>query len=425
MEKGKKKELVYKSVDELKLNPKNPRKNDGAVDAVAKSIEKYGFKNPLIIDSKGVVYCGNTRLKAAKKLGLKEVPCIVADDLTPKEIREYALLDNKTGELAEWDYDLLEQELQELDLSDFDLEWGVDSELDNAEPQDDDYDIDEALEEVEPKAKLGDIYKLGEHRLMCGDSTSESDVRELMNGALADMVFTDPPYNVAYNKNKNGRIENDNMANPQYEHFMTDVFATMDTALKRGGAFYIFHASMRERYVERALNNNNFEVREKLIWNKNTFTLSRQDYQWKHEPCLYGWKDGAPHYFLDDRTQSTVIEDKPQDFAKMHKDELVKLLNDIYSDKVSTTVIDEKRPTTNDLHPTMKPIPLCARLIKNSSKIGESVLDLFGGSGSTLMACEQIGRKCYIMELDPKYCDVIIDRWEKFTGKKAEKLKGE
>lgn len=420
-----KKQLIWKKIGEVKLNPKNPRKNDGAVDAVAKSIEKYGFKNPLIVDANGVVYCGNTRLKAAKKLGLKEVPCIVADDLTPEQIREYALLDNKTGELAEWDYDLLEQELKELDLSDFDLEWGTG--LDDIEPEasEDDYDVDEALNSIETKTKLGDIYQLGDHRLMCGDSTSEHDVGELMNGELADMVFTDPPYNVDYAKNKNGTIENDNMTRTEYENFMTDVFACMDNALKRGGAFYIFHAYWHERYVERALNNNNFEVREQLIWNKNTFTLSRQDYQWKHEPCLYGWKGGAPHYFVDDRTQSTVIEDKQKDFAKMKKDELVKLLEDIYSDKVSTTIINEKKPAVNDLHPTMKPIRLCARLIRNSSKIGERVLDLFGGSGSTLIACEQLGRKCYMLELDPHYCDVIIDRWEKLTGKKAKKIKGE
>lgn len=422
MKENEKKQLVYKHLNELKLNEKNPRKNDMAVDAVAKSIEQYGFKNPLIIDKDGVVYCGNTRLKAAKKLGLDEVPCIVADDLTKKQIREYALLDNKTNELAEWDMTLLADELAELDLDSFGLDWGVGEEIDQ-EPQEDDYNVDDALEKVEAKAKLGEVYQLGEHRLMCGDSTNMGDVLALMNGQDADMVFTDPPYNIDYDKNKNGKIANDNMDDTSFEHFMTDTFATMNEVLKQGGAFYIFHSPLHVKEVERALNNNNFEVREQLIWNKNTFTLCRQDYQWKHEPCLYGWKDGAAHYFIDDRTQSTVIEDKKQDFAKMKKDELVRLLENIYSDKVSTTIIDEKKPSVNDLHPTMKPITLCARLVKNSSRIGENVLDLFGGSGSTLMACEQIGRKCYTMELDPHYCDVIIDRWEQFTGKKAKKIK--
>ena len=189
---------------------------------------------------------------------------------------------------------------------------------------------------------------------------------------------------------------------------------------KWGGCFYIWLAAKEWIAFEEALNKNNLQVRQELIWNKNTFTLGRQDYQWKHEPCMYGWKEGAAHYFIDDRSQSTVFEDeKTMDFKSMKKPELIELLEQIYSDKVSTTIINENKPTINDLHPTMKPLKLISRLVKNSSKPGENVLDLFGGSGSTIMTCEQLGRNCYTMEYDPKYVDAIIARWEEFTGKKV------
>lgn len=197
----------------------------------------------------------------------------------------------------------------------------------------------------------------------------------------------------------------------------------MRKILKLGGCFYVWLAAKEWIAFEEALNINKLFVRQELIWNKNTFTLGRQDYQWKHEPCMYGWKDGAAHYFVDDRSQSTVFEDeKAMDFRKMKKPELIELLEKVYSDKVSTTVIDENKPAINDLHPTMKPLKLIAKLVKNSSKSGENVLDLFGGSGSTIMTCEQLGRKCFTMEYDPKYVDAIINRWEEFTGKKAKLL---
>ena len=173
---------------------------------------------------------------------------------------------------------------------------------------------------------------------------------------------------------------------------------------------------------DNSLEENDFQIREELIWNKGRMVFGRQDYQWQHEPCLYGWKDGAAHYFIDDRTQTTVFEDKKPDIKKMKKEELVKLLEEIYSDKVSTTIINESKPSVSELHPTMKPVKLIARQVKNSSRINEKVLDLFGGSGTTLITCEQLNRKCYMMELDPHYVDVIIKRWEEFTGKKAIKL---
>lgn len=427
-----KEKIVYKKVEDLKLNPKNPRKNDDAVNTVAKSIEKYGFKNPLIIDENNVVWCGNTRLKASKKLGLKEVPCIVASDLTEQQIRELALIDNKSSEIADWDFDLLGEELLELDLGEFELDWGL-TELVEEEKEvvEDDFDCTPS---EQPKAKLGDIYQLGNHRLMCGDSTKEEDVAKLMNGELADLVVTDPPYNVTIvggyrelspeERLKRGglTILNDKMENSEFNYFLVNAFSNMEHSLKQGGVFYVWYASSEHINFETALNKSNLYVKEQLIWNKSCFIIGRADYHWKHESCLYGWKDGAGHYFTDDRTQSTVIEDKGIDLKKLKKEEMLKLLQEIYSDKVSTTVINEEKPNKCDLHPTMKPIKLLARLIKNSSKTKESVLDLFGGSGSTLITCEQLNRNCYMMELDPKYVDVIINRWEQFTGKKAEKL---
>ena len=238
-----KEEIIYKKVSELKLNPKNPRKNDSAVDTVAKSIEKYGFKNPLIIDENNVVWCGNTRLKASKKLGLKEVPCIVASDLTEEQIRELALIDNKSSEIADWDYDLLGDELSELDLSEFELDWGLPELVEEEkEVEEDNFDC---TPPEQPKAKLGDIYQLGKHRLMCGDSTKEEDVEKLMGGELADMVVTDPPYNVDYTgKQKSAmKIENDSMENDEFYNFLLSAFNNLYTFMKDGASFYVWYAS--------------------------------------------------------------------------------------------------------------------------------------------------------------------------------------
>lgn len=264
---------------------------------------------------------------------------------------------------------------------------------------------------------------------MCGDSTNPTDVEKLMDGAVADLVVTDPPYNVNIENSKGMKIENDDMSSQAFKEFLIAAFTNLNNALKPGGSFYIWFASREHVNFETALNEAGLEVRQELIWNKNSLILGRQDYQWKHEPCLYGWKDGASHYFIDDRTQTTIIEDKKPDIKKMKKEEMQALLEEIYSDKISTTIINEDRPSVNDLHPTMKPLKLLARLIKNSSqstKAGNNtnniVLDLFGGSGSTLITCEQLDRKCYMMEYDPHYADVIVKRWEDFTGRKAIKI---
>lgn len=384
--------IIERRVDELRPYEKNPRKNDEAVKYVAESIKQFGFKVPIVIDRDGVIVAGHTRWKAAKKLKMSTVPCIVADDLTDEQIKAFRLADNKVSEKAEWDFDLLAEEME--DLVDFDMTvFGFDDLLEEntGEAQEDDYEPELPQE---PRSKPGDIYLLGKNRLMCGDSTILSDVEKLMGGQLADMLLTDPPYNVDYEgKTKEKlKIENDKMDDRVFRQFLSDAFSNADMVMKPGAVFYIWHADIHGYNFRGACHDIGWQVRQCLIWNKNSMVMGRQDYQWKHEPCLYGWKEGT-HLWASDRKQ--------------------------------TTVIDFTRPTKNDLHPTMKPIGLFDYQIKNNTKGGDIVLDLFGGSGTTIMACQQNGRIGYMMEYDPKYVDCIIDRWEKFTGEKAVLLHGD
>lgn len=420
---------MFVNIENLKIEEvipyeKNPRKNDKAVKYVAESIKQFGFKVPIIIDKDNIIVCGHTRLKAAKKLKLKEVPCIRADDLTEEQIKAFRLADNKVSEKAEWDFNLLAEELADLkdiNMEDFGFEDILEEENPEQEAKEDGFEPE--INEQEPaKSQLGEIYQLGEHRLMCGDSTREEDVKALMNGEIADLVVTDPLYNVNVSNSKGMKIQNDNMESSAFLGFLTDCFKNLSDNLKAGGAFYVWLATKEWTNFERALNNNGLHVRQELIWNKNSGTISRSDYHWKHEPCMYGWKEGAAHYFINDYTQTTVYEDAKPDIKKMKKEELVELLENILRDDTPTTVIDEPKPIVNDLHPTMKPIKLIGKLVRNSSKKGEKVLDLFGGSGSTLIACEQLNRKAYLMEYDPHYVDAIIKRYEDFTGEKAVKI---
>lgn len=378
------------NITELKPYEKNPRINDNAVEYVANSIKEFGFKVPIVIDQNYVIVAGHTRLKAAKQLGLKEIPVIIADDLTPEQIKAFRLADNKTAEFATWDNDLLLGELMDLKTESFDmLPFGfIDESESYQEVEEDDYEINFP---DEPISKYGDVYKLGDHVLMCGDSTKE-DVKTLMNDIKVNLFITDPPYNVDYEgKTKdNLKIMNDKMENANFKAFLIDAFKNADSVMNEGAAFYIWHADSEGFNFRSACTEIGWTIRQCLIWNKNSMVMGRQDYQWKHEPCLYGWKDGAAHNW--------------------------------YSDRKQTTVLEFNKPSKNELHPTMKPIDLISYQIQNSSKQNDKVLDLFGGSGSTLIACEQLNRSCYMMELDPKYVDVIIDRWETFTGKKAIKL---
>lgn len=379
-----------KSIDEIKPYENNPRDNDDAVDAVANSIKEFGWQQPIVVDNEGVIIAGHTRYKAAQKLGLKHVPVVVADNLTPDQVKAYRLADNKTAELADWNMDLLNDELdqiRDIDMSDFGFDDLDSLELEDADTAKDD-NFDEATP-TEPKSKPGQIYQLGRHRLMCGDSTNKSDVKELMGGYQADLLLTDPPYNVDYTrKTKTAmKIVNDHLKDDDFYKFLYSAFDCAKENMKDGAAYYVWYASSQAINFCRALNDAGMKVRQQLIWEKNQIVIGRQDYQWQHEPCLYGWNEDGSHAWYSDRKQSTVLHfDKPQ---------------------------------RSDLHPTMKPIPLFDYQIKNSSKSGDIVLDLFGGSGTSIMACEQDGRTCYTMEFDPKYVDVIINRWEEFTGEKA------
>lgn len=396
-----------------KLHPKEQ------IEQIKKSILEFGNNDPIAIDKDNVIIEGHGRLLALKELGYEEVEVIKLGHLTEEQRKAYTLIHNKLTMNTDFDIEILESELAAIniiDMSDFDFDLDIEMEVSTIE---DDYDVEEKLEQIEePKSKLGDIYQLGKHRLMCGDSTQKEDVMQLMNNQTADMLLTDPPYNVNISNSDGMTIENDNMSNENFKHFLNAAFENASSSLKKGGAFYIWHGDSETVNFRNACEDNELSVRQCLIWVKNGFNFGRQDYKWKHEPCLYGWKDGASHYFIDEYNNPTVIEDN-LNIDLLKKEELKKLVEDLLTDRVPTTIIHEDKPLKNDKHPTMKPINLLSFQIKNSSKKEEIVLDLFGGSGSTLISCEQLNRKCYMMEYDPKYVDVIIDRWETLTGEKA------
>ena len=387
--------IVNMKITDIRPYEKNPRINDAAVEAVARSIKEFGWQQPIVVDKDMVVIVGHTRLKAAEQLGLTEVPVVVADHLTPEQVRAYRIADNKTGEIAEWDYTLLPMELKDLQNADFDLSiLGFDTdELDKLLNGDEEDTIAEgetepdAIPEVpeEPVSKRGEIYRLGEHLLLCGDSTRKEDIAKLMGEEKADLYLVDPPYNVALTGSNGLTIQNDNMEDGKFRKFLDDAFCCASAVLKPGGSFYIFHSDSESSNFRLAARDNELEVHETLYWyKKNGFVLGRFDYHYQTESCLYGWKPGAAHCWYSDRSQCNVLSfDKPK---------------------------------CNDVHPSMKPVELLVYLVRNSSQRGEIVLDNFGGSGSTLIACEQTGRKCRMIELDEKYCDVIRRRWAEFTS---------
>lgn len=420
--------VVEKRLDELTPYQDNPRKNEQSVGGVMQSIQNFGFKVPIVIDSKGVIVTGHTRFKAASKLGLRTVPCIIADDLSPEQVNAFRLADNKVAESSKWDWKGLEDELRKLLPSDIDMSlFGFDVPL----PEDDEIPDDLPSEaQVETDIKPGDIFLLGEHRLMCGDSTKADDVARLMDGKLADLVVTDPPYNVSWSEkaevlasfgkeNLRMAIENDKMSEDDFFFFLDSVYSNMADVMKKGACFYIWHQGMQTGVFQKPLKKHGLHYSSNLIWVKQKPVLTTTDYLWKHEPCLYGWKEGAKHYFCDSRVETTVIDDVPS-LRKMDKKELIRYCEDLLSER--SDVIREDAPTKSRLHPTMKPVRLMARLIRNSSRSGEIVLDLFGGSGSTLIAADKMGRKCYMMEYEPRYVQTIINRWEEETGVKAEKI---
>lgn len=408
-------------VDDLIPYDNNPRKNDKAVKVVAESIKEFGFQVPITIDKEGIIVTGHTRLRAAKKLKLVEIPVIRLNELTPDQIKAFRLADNKTAEYAEWDIPALMKELDDIqiDMSIFGFEKikVVDDVVD------DEYIV--SLPKT-PKSKPGDIYQLGNHKLICGDATDLKTIELLMGTQIADAIITDPPYNVAYDGGGGGStkkreaIINDNLSNNDFKLFLQKAMQVAAAGLKEGGAFYIWHADKETESFRAACESADMEVKQTIIWNKSMFTLGRQDYQWKHEPCLYGWKRGASHYFINDRTWPTVFTEEI-DIDKLKLKEARSMLKTLY-EQAKSSVMNEDKPIRSESHPTMKPIKLIARLMFNSTNKGESVIDTFGGSGTTLIVAEQLERICYMAELDPQYVDVIIDRWEKLTELTAIKL---
>ena len=387
-------EITVKSVADLIPYAKNSRTHsDQQVAQIAASIKEFGFTNPVLIDNDGGIIAGHGRVMAARKLKLKEVPCIRLGHLTDAQKRAYVIADNKLALNAGWDDEMLKLELGDLKELNFDLSLtGFSTDEINALLTRDVVEgltDEDAVPEVpeEPVTKSGDVWVLGKHRLMCGDSTSIDEATKLCNGMAVDMLLTDPPYNVAYEGGNGLKIKNDDMEDQKFRQFLSDAFTTADMVMKSGAVFYIWHADSEGYNFRGACKDVGWVVRQCLIWKKSSLVMGRQDYHWKHEPCLYGWKDGAGHLWAADRKQTTVLE-----FDK---------------------------PSRNGEHPTMKPVALFEYQMLNNTKGGDIVLDLFGGSGTTMLAAEKHGRVAYLMELDPKYCDVIVQRWQEFTGKTA------
>ena len=384
-------EVQEVAVAVLKPYERNAKIHSGEqVQKIAESIKEFGFLSPCLIDREKNIIAGHGRVEAAKLLGMETVPCVFIEGLSDEQRRAYILADNKLTEMGEWDMDLVMSELTDLDAAGFDIEvTGFELELEEPEIAEDDF---EPIPPEEPKAKLGEIYQLGNHRLMCGDSTSLVDVAKLMRDEKAEMVFTDPPWNVSYGQEnerwKQRSILNDSMTTEDFKEFMNSAFSCMHWASRGGAMAYIVMSAQEWGNLMLTLAANGFHWSSTIIWNKDQLVLSRKDYHTKYEPIWYGWKDDEPRVHpLKDRKQCDVW--------------------------------DFDRPKRSDEHPTMKPVELVARAITNSSDKGDIVLDLFGGSGTTLIASEETDRRCYMMELDPKYVDVIIGRWEDLTGRKA------
>lgn len=382
----------------------------------------YGGGENLIVE-------GHGRQIAALELGLETVPCIRLDHMTDEQRRDYAIRHNRTAELSEWDAVNLESELQDLEIKGFDMQglrFDDLLETPQAEPEQLVEDTPPAAPK-KPKSKRGCIYQLGRHRLMCGDSTSLSDMRSLMAGETADLVVTDPPYNVGYESEDGKTIQNDHMSSEAFLSFLTRAFTAMDAVMKPGCCFYIWYGETEGYNFRGACINAGWRIRQNLVWVKNQIVMGRQDYQWKHEPCLYGWKDGAAHYWSGGRKQRTTFTAVDlYELRNASEAELLRFIEEHWCDlePTETSVLYEERPARSLEHPTMKPVRLIGRLVRNSSQEGGIVLDAFGGSGTTLIACEQLGRSCRMMELDPVYADVIVSRWEQFTGQTAVLLRG-
>lgn len=427
-------------VSSLQPYERNARTHSATqVEQIARSITEFGFTNPLLVDEQSRIIAGHGRLMAAQSLGMAEVPCMVLTGLTDAQRRALILADNKLALNAGWDPGLLSAELQELKLEGFDLSLTgfsveeIDDLTQVIPPENDPDDVGDLPDE--PTTKPGDVWLLGPHRLVCGDSTSVDVMTRLMGNAQADAVvcaeatWTDPPYNVGY-ETKAGKIANDDMADGEFLDFLSSAFASVWTAMKAGAPIYVAHADGEPGLAFRAaFKAAGFKLSGCIIWRKDRFTLSRSDYQWQHEPILYGWKPGSRHRWYGGRKQTTVWElgDKSP-FVQLEDgrwqvtigNQVMVVEGAAQVSEVVPSVIDEPKPKRNEAHPTMKPVALIERMLKHSARPRDIVLDPFGGSGSTMIAAERLGMVARLCELDPRYCDVIVARYEQFTGRKAE-----
>lgn len=438
-------EVDYVDVDELIPYARNAKLHpDEQVDAIAASIERFGECDPVGVwtrpDGRLEIVEGHGRILALKKLGRAEVPIIRLDHLDDDARRAYTHIHNQTTMSSGFDTAVLAADMAE--LPDFEWsEYGFEAGGPGVEPVDvfqDDHESAFDAAAAAPRVQPGEIWRLGDHVLICGDATHHETIQRLIaagGGVMADMLLTDPPYGVGLGTDEQGHpvrpsemkqrrrrtdgqtIDNDSLGADEFQDFIVDAMMAADPALKPGAAFYIWFAAWRTRQIFNALAQAGYEVRQELYWIKQLFTLGRQDYQWQTEPAVYGWKDGAGHYFAPTRSERNVIDDG-LDTSRMSKEELREVLDGIIAG-IQTDAIREDRPMRSEEHPTMKPVALFARLMRNSTRPGETVLDPFMGSGTTIIAAEQMERRALGCELDPHYCDVIVNRWERLTGREA------
>ena len=432
--------IEYVKIADLRPYENNPRDNASAVAPVAASISRFGFIDPVVATMDGEVLAGHTRIKSAVALGETEIP-VIRVDMTPDEARAYRLADNKVAEFAKWDMELLAKEADALKdsgiaLDDFGFDTSALADLLTPDADMDGTGDAPDAESVTPRTAAGELWTLGEHRLLVGDSTDAAQVGRLMGGGTADLLLTDPPYNVAIgdkyamlnradkgNRQNTRGIENDDMGEDAFMAFLVAAFKAAADALKPGGTGYVWHSDTHGLTFRRAVEAAGLDMSQTLVWVKNHFVLGRSDYHWRHETCLYIRKPGAAHYFTGDRTLDTVIESPPLDVDAMGEAEVRELLKRVLGAK-NQTVLRYDKPTRCADHPTEKSPGLFMQLIKHSTRRGEIVLDPFAGSGTTLLACEKAGRRARCMELDPRYATVVIDRWERETGRTAERCDG-
>ena len=416
---------------------KNPRVNEAAVEKVAESIREFGWRQPIVLDKEFVIVAGDTRYRAALRLGEAEAPCHFATELSPAQIKAYRLADNRVHEESTWNEELLALELGDLSSMGYDLKLtGFDQDELAAFLSKDagllagaDEDAVPPLPE-KPVTSPGDLIALGRHRLLCGDSTDPYHIERLFAGAKADMVFTDPPYNVNY-EGTAGKIKNDHLENQASSDFLRRAYAVMFRQLKGGGAIYVCHADTEGLRFRSLFHSTGFKLSGCLIWCKDSMVLGRSDYQWQHEPILYGWKPTQSHRWYGDRKSTTISElmleapitqvDEKQWRVRFGDRWFLLTGDNLRVRELETTVAKIARPKRSEEHPTMKPVALIEKYLANSSKKNDLVFDPFAGSGSTLIACQKHARVAYCAELDPKFCDVIVLRWEEATGKRAKR----